>query len=104
VPLWVHVGETTEVPDVATFLSARPIDTEPEPGVELFESRKVKPIDVANDGDVAPFVAMIDTTTAFDALVTTLVGGVKVVEAVAVPDTTLDVATTGVAEFPFVRP
>ena len=103
-PLWVHVGETTEVPDVATFLSARPIDTEPEPGVELFESRKVKPVGVANDGDVAPFVAMIDTTTAFDALVTTLVGGVNVVEAVAVPDTTLDVATTGVAEFPFVRP
>ena len=85
-------------------MSARPIDTEPDPGVELFESRKVKPVGVANDGDAAPFVATIDTTTAFDAFVTTLVGGVKVVEAVAFPETTLDVATTGVAEFPFVRP
>ena len=103
-PVCDHVGEDTEDPDIATFVSARPIDTEPEPGVELFESRKVKPIDVANDGDVAPFVAMIDTTTAFDALVTTLVGGVNVVEAVAVPEITLDVATAGVAEFPFVRP
>jgi hypothetical protein len=98
------VGDVAGPPVAATFVSATPSDTEPEPGVELAETRNAKPCVVDMAREVAPFVATMETTTAFAASVTMSDGGVNVVEAEDVPETMLDVAITGFVVLPFTRP
>lgn len=73
------MGDATGPPVAATFVSATPNDTEPEPGLVLAETRNAKPFGVDRASEVAPFVATMETTTAFDASVTMSDGDVNVV-------------------------
>ena len=70
----------------------------------MADTRNVKFMGVDKASEVAPFVATMETTTAFAALVTMSDGDVNVVEAEVVPETMVDVATTGFVVLPFTRP
>ena len=97
------MGGVVDPPDAATFASAIPSDTEPEPGVEFAEKRRPNRWGVSSDGDVAPPLATNEMTVEFAAFTVGPAGGVSVVEADDVPTTPV-AATTGVAELPLVRP